>query len=102
MSEACADAGVLILEPIMHFEVTTPTDFVGPVTSDLVRRRAVLEGDDVRGEMRIIRGRVALSEMFGYSTAVRSLSQGRASYSMEPAGHAEVSAEDRRRLTLEE
>ena len=99
---ACHDAGVMILEPIMAFEVTTPTEFVGPVSSDLVRRRALLEGDDVRGELRAIRGKVALSQMFGYSTAVRSLTQGRAGYSMEPAGYAEVGDEDRKRLTFED
>ncbi len=98
--EACEGAGVVLLEPVMAIEVTTPPDFVGPVSSDLVRRRAVLKGEDVRGEMRVLKGEVALSQMFGYSTAVRSLSQGRASYSMEPAGHVEVSEEDRRRLTL--
>lgn len=86
----------------MAFEVTTPTEFVGPVSSDLVRRRALLEGDDVRGELRAIRGKVALSQMFGYSTAVRSLTQGRAGYSMEPAGFAEVGDEDRKRLTFED
>ena len=100
--EACQSAGVAILEPIMAFEVTTPIEFVGPVSSDLIRRRAVLEGDDVRGEQRALRGKVALSEMFGYSTAVRSLTQGRAGYSMLPAGYAPVSEADRRRLTLEE
>ena len=100
--EAAHAGGLVILEPVMAIEVTTPPDFVGPVSSDLVRRRALLTGDDVRGEMRVLRGEVALSQMFGYSTAVRSLSQGRASYSMEPAGYVEVSAEDRRRLTLED
>ena len=99
---ACHDAGIVILEPIMAFEVTTPSEFVGPVSSDLVRRRALLEGDDVRGDQRAIRGKVALSQMFGYSTAVRSLTQGRAGYSMEPAGYAEVGDEDRKRLTFED
>jgi len=99
---ACDQAGVAILEPIMHFEVTTPADFVGPVSSDLVRRGALIEGDDLHGDLRLIRGRVALNEMFGYSTAIRSLSQGRAGYSMEPAGFAEVSAAERKRLTFED
>lgn len=102
ISEAAEAAGILILEPIMRIEVTTPPDFVGPISSDLVRRGTLLEGDDVRGEMRVIRGRVPLAQMFGYSTTVRSLSQGRASYSMEPAGFAPVSDEDRRRLTFED
>ncbi len=93
-------AGLAILEPIMRFEVTTPAEFVGPIQSDLARRGAIVEGDDLRGDLRLIRGRVALSEMFGYSTSVRSLSQGRASYSMEPAGFAEVSAEVAKRLAF--
>ena len=99
--EACHAAGTVILEPIMAIEVSTPIDFVGPVSSDLIRRRAHLEGDEVRGELRVLSGKAALSEMFGYSTAVRSLTQGRASYAMEPAGFAEVSEADRKRLTLE-
>jgi elongation factor G len=99
---ACEAAGVAILEPIMHFVVTTPMDFVGPVSSDLIRRGALIEGDDLRGDLRAIHGTVALNEMFGYSTAVRSLSQGRAGYSMEPAGFAEVSATERKRLTFED
>ncbi len=98
--EACEAAGVTILEPVMRFEVTTPSDFVGPISSDLVRRHALLEGDELRGELRAIRGTVALSQMFGYSTTVRSLSQGRAGYSMEPAGYAEVPPDVAKRLTF--
>ncbi len=97
---AAETAGLAILQPIMRIEVSTPAEFVGPIQSDLARRGALVEGDDLRGEMRVIRGRVALSEMFGYSTAVRSLSQGRASYSMEPAGFAEVAPELARRLSF--
>ncbi len=100
--EACTDGGVVILEPIMRLEVTTPSDFVGPIQSDLVRRGAVIEGDELRGTLRVIRGTVALNAMFGYSTTVRSLSQGRAGYSMEPAGFREVSDEERKRLTFED
>jgi len=99
---ACERAGIMILEPVMQFEVTTPVEFVGPVSSDLIRRGAVIEGDDLRGHLRAIRGQVALNQMFGYATAVRSLSQGRAGYSMEPAGFREVSAADRKRLTFED
>ncbi len=99
---ACHAAGVVILEPIMAFEVTTPDEFVGPISSDLVRRRAVLAGEEMRGARRVLRGTVALSAMFGYSTTVRSLSQGRASYTMTPSGFAPVSEADRKRLMLEE
>ncbi len=86
--QAAEQAGLVLLEPVMRFEVSTPNDFVGPVTADLVRRGALLEGDDLRGDLRLIRGSVPLARMFGYSTAVRSLTQGRAGYSMEPAGYA--------------
>ncbi|MFM8980838.1 MAG: elongation factor G [Planctomycetia bacterium] len=86
--QAAEQAGLVLLEPVMRFEVSTPNEFVGPVTADLVRRGALLEGDDLRGDLRLIRGSVPLARMFGYSTAVRSLTQGRAGYSMEPAGYA--------------
>jgi elongation factor G len=101
-TRACEDAGLVLLEPVMRFEVSTPAEFVGPITSDLVRRGALIEGDELEGDLRVIRGRVALNQMFGYSTSVRSLSQGRASYSMEPAGFTEVSDQERRRLTFED
>jgi len=97
---ACEGGGLAILEPVMRFEVNTPAEFVGPIQSDLARRGAMVEGEDVKGELRVIRGTVALNEMFGYSTTVRSLSQGRASYSMEPAGFREVPAEVARRLSF--
>ncbi|MDF1701898.1 MAG: elongation factor G [Planctomycetota bacterium] len=100
--QACEAGGVVILEPVMHFEVTTPADFVGPISSDLIRRNALIEGDELRGDLRVIRGTVALRQMFGYSTTVRSLSQGRASYSMQPAGFREVTADERKRLTFED
>jgi elongation factor G len=86
--EAAERAGAVLLEPIMRIEVTIPGEAVGAVHGDLVRRGAVLDGDDLRGDLRVIRGSVPLSKMFGYSTAVRSLTQGRAGYSMEPAGFA--------------
>jgi elongation factor G len=85
---AAGKGGLVLLEPIMRIEVSTPAEAVGTVQSDLIRRGAVLEGDELRGDLRVIRGTVPLSKMFGYSTTVRSLSQGRASYSMEPAGFA--------------
>ena len=97
---ACEKGGLAILEPVMHFEVMTPAEFVGPIQSDLARRGAVVEGEDLRGEARVIRGTVALNEMFGYSTTVRSLSQGRAGFSMETAGFREVSPETAKRLSF--
>ncbi|MFV1958146.1 MAG: elongation factor G, partial [Planctomycetota bacterium] len=98
--EASQAARLFVLELVMRFEVTTPTEFVGPIQGDLARRGAVVEGEDVRGDLRTVRGTVALSGMFGYSTTVRSLSQGRASYSMEPAGFREVPPEVARRLAF--
>lgn len=73
-----------ILEPIMSLEVTTPEDFLGNIQSDLNARRAMIVNSDRRGDLCVLQCEVPLVEMFGYSNQVRSLSQGRASYSMEP------------------
>jgi elongation factor G len=73
-----------ILEPIMSVEVVTPEDFLGNVQSDLNSRRAVIVNSDRRGDLCVLECEVPLVEMFGYSNQIRSLSQGRASYSMEP------------------
>lgn len=78
------DAGVVLLEPIMKLEVVTPDDFLGNVHADLMARRAIIMGTEQRGDLQAITAEVPLAQMFGYSTQVRSLSQGRASYSMEP------------------
>jgi elongation factor G len=98
--QAAEQAGLVLLEPVMRIEVTAPAENLGPVTADLVRRGAVLEGDDLRGDMRVIRGTVPLSKMFGYSTTVRSLTQGRAGYSMEPAGFAPAPPEVGRQMLM--
>jgi elongation factor G len=82
------DAGVVLLEPIMKLEVVTPDEFMGNVHADLMSRRAVIVGTDQRGDLQVIAAEVPLATMFGYSTHVRSLSQGRASYSMEPLKYA--------------
>ena len=92
MKEACHRAGVDILEPIMKVVVTTPDDFVGNVTGDLNRRRGVIVNSDQRGNTRIVEAEVPLSEMFGYTTELRSMSQGRASSVMEPLRYAPVPA----------
>jgi len=83
-----SDAGVVLLEPIMKLEVVTPDEFLGNVHSDLMARRAVIVGTDQRGDLQAIAAEVPLATMFEYSTHVRSLSQGRASYSMEPLKYA--------------
>ena len=73
-----------LLEPIMAVEVETPEEYMGDVMGDLSSRRGVIQGmEDLPGGGKAIRAEVPLSEMFGYSTTVRSLSQGRATYSME-------------------
>jgi elongation factor G len=86
-----ASANPVLLEPTMQVEVTTPEDWMGDVVGDLNRRRGIIEGmeDGVAG-IKIVRAKVPLSEMFGYATAVRSATQGRASYSMEFYKYAEA------------
>ena len=80
----------VLLEPIMAVEVETPENFMGNVIGDLMARRGVLQGqEDVAGTM-VIKAQVPLAEMFGYSTAMRSLSQGRATYTMEFKHYAEA------------
>jgi elongation factor G len=86
-------AGVVLLEPIMKLEVVVPDEFMGNIHSDLMARRAVIVGTDQRGDLQAIAAEAPLASMFGYSTHVRSLSQGRASYSMEPLKYAEAPPE---------
>ena len=81
--EAGKKAKTVILEPIMKVEVTTPDQYMGDVTGDLNRRRAMLEGMDSRNNLQVIKAKVPLSEMFGYVTQLRSLSSGRATSVME-------------------
>jgi elongation factor G len=81
--EAGKKAKPVILEPIMKVEVTTPDQYMGDVTGDLNRRRAMLEGMDSRNNLQVIKAKVPLSEMFGYVTQLRSLSSGRATSVME-------------------
>jgi len=80
---ACAEAGPRLLEPIMAVEVVVPEDFLGAAIGDLNQRRGRIEDVGSRGEKRIIQTKVPLQRMFGYSTVLRSLSQGRATYSMQ-------------------
>jgi len=76
-------AGSILLEPIMHIEVVSPEEFVGNIIEDLATRKAKIEAINTRSTVRIIKALVPLSKMFGYSTQLRSASQGRASYSMQ-------------------
>jgi elongation factor G len=88
LRKAVHDANSVLLEPIMKLEVVTPEDYLGNVTADLSARRAEITHTFDRGKLRVIEARVPLQNMFGYSTSVRSLSQGRASYTMEPLEYA--------------
>ena len=81
--EAFLRAAPQLLEPIMDVEVTTPEDFMGAVTGSLAQRRGRIETMDTKGSQKIIRAKVPLGEMFGYANHVRTLTQGRAGFSME-------------------
>ncbi len=83
-------AGPKLLEPVMKVEVVAPEENMGDVMGDLNRRRGIVQGMDEAPSGKIIRAEVPLAEMFGYATALRSVSQGRANYSMEFAKYAEV------------
>ncbi|MBA4157529.1 MAG: elongation factor G [Gemmatimonadetes bacterium] len=88
--EGCRRAGPVLLEPIMQVEVVTPSDYMGDVIGDLSSRRGKIAGMEQRGEAQVINSTVPLSEMFGYSTVLRSMSQGRAVYSMQFKQYEEV------------
>src|SRR5512142_993707 len=81
--EGARKAHPILLEPIMDVEAVTPEDYAGDVMGDLSRRRGKIQQMDERGGAKVIRAHVPLSEMFGYATTVRSMSQGRASYTMQ-------------------
>ncbi len=86
-------AGLLLLEPIMALEVTVAEGYLRGVLGDLNGRRVKIQDMDSNSDPRIVRGLVPLSEMFGYTTALRSLSQGRAGYTMQPSSYAPVPRE---------
>ena len=88
--EAAEAAAPEFLEPIMKLEITTPPESVGEVLGDLNARRGTVLDMEPRGDMQIVHARVPMAQMFGYSTAIRSLTKGRASYSMEPSDFALV------------
>jgi len=89
--EGCKKASPVILEPMMAVEVETPEDYAGNVMGDLSSRRGMVQGmDDMVGGGKVIKAEVPLSEMFGYSTTLRSMSQGRATYTMEFKHYSEA------------
>lgn len=90
--EAMKDAKPILLEPIMKVEVVTPEEYQGDIMGDLNRRRGQIQGMETKNGLCNINSLVPLAEMFGYATDVRSLSKGRASYTMEPSNFAQVPA----------
>ena len=90
VKDGVAKADPAILEPVMKVEVTTPDDFMGDVIGDLNAKRGHIDGMDERGNSQVVRAQVPLAEMFGYATELRSMTQGRATYSMEFSRYAEV------------
>jgi len=89
LKKAVHQAKAVILEPIMKVEVETPTEFQGSVIGDLSSRRGVIGGTDLRDDLTVVTVTVPLSDMFGYSTVLRSLTQGKATFSMEFDSYAQ-------------
>ena len=88
--EAFRRAKPILLEPMMLVEVVVPEEYMGDIIGDLNSRRCIIQEMANKGHLKAVKGLVPLSEMFGYATAIRSLSQGRATYSMEPHSYQEV------------
>jgi elongation factor G len=88
--EASKKAGPVLLEPIMSVEVVTPEDYMGDVIGDLNSRRGKIQSMQKRGSVQVVKALVPLSEMFGYATALRSRTQGRATYTMQFSHYEEV------------
>ncbi len=104
LQQASKQAGLIILEPIMKIEVVIPEEFFGDVIGDLNRRRGIIEETKERMELKVVEGKVPLAEMFGYATSLRSLTQGRGTFTMEfdrygkvPANIAQEIVEGKRR-----
>jgi elongation factor G len=92
LKDALKKAKPILLEPIMKVENITPDEFQGDITGDLNRRRARISGVETKGKLSTVTAEVPLAELFGYATAIRSLSKGRSSYSMEPSHFEQVPA----------
>ncbi len=90
LKDAFKKAGPILLEPIMKVECTTPDEYQGDLLGDINRRRGIINGIEAKNGQTILNAQVPLAEMFGYATAIRSLSKGRASYSMEPLTFEQV------------
>jgi elongation factor G len=92
MKDGFKQSNPILLEPIMKVENITPDEFQGDICGDLSRRRGSISGIESRGHLSIVHAEVPLAELFGYATAIRSLSKGRSSYSMEPSHFQQVPA----------
>jgi len=90
VKEAARKASAVLLEPVMEVEVVTPSDFLGDVIGDLSSRRGKIGGMTQRGDAQVVAADVPLAEMFGYSTQLRSMTQGRAVYTMQFDHYEEV------------
>ena len=88
--EGCRKGHAVILEPIMKVEITVPEEYMGDVIGDVNSRRGRMEGMDANDGLQEIHSFIPLSEMFGYATDLRSKTQGRGTYSMEPSHYEEV------------
>ena len=91
--EAMRKAGPMLLEPLMALEAVSPGEFLGEILSELGGRRAVIRGIEGSGDIQVVRARVPLSESFGYATALRSITQGRASYTLEFECYGEAASQ---------
>jgi elongation factor G len=90
LQEACKRADPVLLEPVMKVEVVTPEQFFGDIMGDINARRGMVDSTSDRGMAKVVSATVPLASMFGYATDMRSMTQGRASYSMEPSHYAKV------------
>ena len=97
LREALQKGGPVLLEPVMKVEVVTPEDYTGSVIGDLNSRRGQIQGQDMRGNAVVINAMVPLANMFGYVNTLRSISQGRANYTMQFDHYEQVPPDDRRR-----
>jgi len=97
ISRACKAANPVLMEPIMRVEATTPDDYLGDVIGDINSRRGKVESMEQQGSNQLVKAAVPLSEMFGYATDLRSISQGRANFYMDFQEYAKVpsSVEDK-------
>jgi elongation factor G len=100
MREAAEKSGIKLLEPIMKVEVITPADFMGDVIGDLNSRRGQIQGTDSRGNAEVVNALVPLANMFGYVNTLRSMSQGRAQYTMSFSHYEEVPANEAEKIKL--